>query len=125
MPLNDVSELLLDPDFAESVVVVRRSVSIGDNGREVVTQKRLHLTAVVIPGGIKDIRRHSDYESSGQAISVFIRGFDFQGTDDGHLPDLVLWKESHYVVMKKVDFSHFGAGFTIAECAYQKDKGQP
>lgn len=122
MPLLDVSELLSDPLFVETVTVLRR--------KQVLVKGRPSITAATIPNVVgsiqpKDttiggnfIERAPDMEYRGSNLLFYttfrIRGVTKQATDD-YLPDVVIWNGDHFLVGLTNDYTHYGAGFMEAE----------
>jgi len=117
MPDLDVTELLGDPDFCESVVVTRRAETVGANGRSSVSSSTQTVQAVVAPGVSRTFRLPEGQGAEG-TVTVHTT-FRLTGPANGYQPDLVQWRGSQYTVMEVNDYSHFGAGFVEALCKMQ------
>lgn len=117
MPLVDVSSVLLDADFGEPLCVFRRTQTAKRNGRALVSCEPVcpQPYGVVQPGRLAPMLRPPEYESSGQAITVYSKT-RLSGPSDGALPDIVKWNGNSYVVRYSADFGHYGAGYYVAEC---------
>lgn len=110
----DVSEVLDDPDFADGVVVVRRSQTVDEHGR--ATQSSTSITGVVMnisPTGRNDVERLDDSQKQLRSIKAITR-FRLQGPTVGMLADLVAWQGSMYLVAVVDPYTHFGGGFVEA-----------
>lgn len=117
MPLLNVSPLLLDPDFADTFDVKRRTETIGSNGRSTVSEQTFSgIIGVVTANSPSDLDRQEGYQSMTRSISV-VSKFRLRGETTNQQPDIVLWRGSNYVV-KHVDlYPQFGEGFVQAECS--------
>ena len=116
MPDLDVSDILLDPDFAETITVNRTTQVVSSLGVVSNTITAYSKVAVVTIGPLHDVLRTPDYELANNIITVHIRGFRLIGPEPGYQPDVVVWGGDNYVVKKSYNWSHYGAGFTAAEC---------
>jgi hypothetical protein len=121
MPLLDVTDVLYDPDFCESMVVFRRPVTIGNNGRETISTYQIlpKPTGVIVPSFQEQIsnqtERLPDMSYTPRAIRVYST-FILQGIVPGFLGDVILYQGDNFVVNKIISFTHWGEGFIAAEC---------
>jgi hypothetical protein len=76
--------------------------------------------AVVTIGTPKDVIRTDSYEIGNNMITVHTRGFRLLQMAPGYQGDVVIWAGDSYLVKKSYNWSHFGAGFTMAECELQQ-----
>ena len=60
MPFIDVTDLLIDPDFAEQITVKRRSESVNGFGEGARTTETHTVTAVVTAGSQPKIERAAE-----------------------------------------------------------------
>lgn len=118
MPNIDVTEVLLDPDFCETVTVKRIAQSVDVHGRASQTQTTFSMVAVVTAGSLSPMLRAEDYELSKNTITVHSKTL-LRAPVAGGQPDIVVWNGNDYVVKKSYNWSHYGAGFTAAECDLQ------
>lgn len=117
MPTLDVSDLLLDPDMCEEVTVLRRHEVVNSFGESVVDTTSIPVMAVVNPASQPQMQRMADGQVQPNLISVHSAQIRFVGPADGNQPDVVVWRGRAFVVTKTNDFSHYGTGFTHAECS--------
>ncbi|WP_429498953.1 hypothetical protein ACQUFY_08500 [Robbsia andropogonis] len=112
----DVSDVLLDPDFADRLTVTRNVQTVDQHGRASVSEEETSILGVVTADKAR--------ERAMAAAGVFIKGSilvhtTFQLTD-GSAPDtdsdVVTWRSKQYTVVQVSDYSHFGAGFVSASC---------
>lgn len=113
MPLLDVSELLTDPDFADTITVYRQAVTITDTGREARTETVTPTIAVVTPDQWSTLQRQAEGSNVSERITV-ITQFRLMASMDGFDADEITWNSKRYVVTAVGDCSRFGAGFVEA-----------
>ncbi len=126
MPLLDVTDVLDDPDFNESFNVIRRTRTVDEFGRGVVTEEIIPLNGVVQPASSRTLERINigDWKLGG--IDVWCRK-DIKLNTDGNLPDEIEWGGSRYMVVGDQDWSHYASGYwevvavlTLGESGYNQ-----
>lgn len=119
MPFIDVSDVLTDPEFAEppkSLIVLRRTQTIGINGRVAVAVKNIPIDGIVTAGSGNNLQRLEDQQHMIKRITVHTM-FRLRGPALGFQPDIVQWHGDNFVVTEIDDHSAYGAGFISATCA--------
>lgn len=115
MPDLDVSDIVLDPDFAELVTITRRAQAIGTTGRGTITPEVFGgVVAVITAGPDRRLQRGEDYSDLPKSLTIHTT-FRLRSQSPGFAPDFVTWNGNNYVVTKILDWSRFGAGFIAAE----------
>lgn len=113
MPLLDVSELALDPDFADTFTVTRRVESF-DHGRLVpMPTDYPNVIGVVCMAGPNDLKRLPEGQYSGKIISIvstFRLMLSGQVGGTTYQPDVITWHGSKYLVIWVDDYTQFGGG---------------
>ena len=112
----DVSDVLADPDFADTLIVTRNIQTVDEHGRASVSQDETTILGVVTADRAR--------ERAMAAAGVFIKGSILVHTafplTEGSAPDtdsdVVTWRDKQYTVVQVSDYSHFGAGFVSASC---------
>lgn len=119
MPDLDVSDLLLDPDFAGFLTIQRRA-EVLVKGRPSGTPGTIspQPVGVIIPQNDSPMVRGPDQQNLPRLIQVHTP-FRLRGASTGYEPDLVIYLGAPYVVNKVQDFSPYGAGFIQADCSSQ------
>ena len=116
MALIDVSELLTDPDFTNSVTLIRRSSTVNSYGENVMTETSSTITAVVQGAGTESLERVPEGARLSDLIDVFYKGA-LHAESPGGYADVIVWSGKRYQVAEVVeDFLNYGAGFTKAIC---------
>jgi hypothetical protein len=105
----DVSEAF-DPLFLAPITVMRRSRTVNDKGRTVVTERAFSANAVVMPAPPNDLQRLPESEWTNKALSIHSLS-RLQGNTTTTLPDHILWNNNVYVVSIFDDYSQWGRGF--------------
>jgi len=114
MPDLDVSEILSDPDFADTVTIIRRDEHVDNNGRSQTLERKYPGTvAVVTMAAPNDLNRLDVGQIFGAAIKVTTT-FRMRGSAEGFQPDQIVWDGGVYTVKALDKYHRFGAGFTSA-----------
>lgn len=114
MPSLDVSEVLLSPEFASRVRVIRRNETIDANGRATSTPTIFDGVVAVIttsPPGNSDNRDDAQMMPRSIKIRTIFR---LRGVGPGINPDLVVADGITYTVNSILPWTKFGRGFTSA-----------
>lgn len=120
MPLLDVSEILLDPDFYSVFKVIRRLEVVSSAGRAQFTPYSWQAIGNVQTVGDNSLVREEAYSMQQKTIKVYtkfrLRGVSVQINGKTWQPDLVFWRGEYFLVKTVEDFSEYGAGFVESEC---------
>lgn len=111
----DVSEILSDPDFMDTGLILERiTQTVGDDGMAVNATKKTKFSAVVLSGN-SDLRRIPAGERVDGKILVYTRQHLQEG-QAGLTADIIQWRGRRYTVEQTNDYQNFGRGFTEAVC---------
>lgn len=112
----DVSELLLDPDFLDTVTLIRRSVTIDTHGEAVIAETSSSVKMSVQGSNTETLLRMPEGARLSDLITVYYRGV-LTAESVGGYADVIVWGGRRYQV-KEVpeDFSNYGGGFMMANC---------
>ncbi|HET6804880.1 MAG TPA: hypothetical protein VFH59_05485 [Frateuria sp.] len=114
MPLLDVSEVLLDPDFADSLVCTRQSQTVGNDGMAVNTTTDTDFVGVVTAAsGNNLVRTPEGAYTKGDICIITTYRLRASATGDG-MADVVTWNGTRYTVTQVNDYSRYGSGFVWA-----------
>lgn len=118
----DVSEVLLDPDFMDSMICYRHMQTVTPKGQGLETESAIPFSGVVTSDSGDTLDRNAD----GERINGTIKIHSVFRLSDGHgqdrTADHVLFDNHRYVVSKLNSYSTYGVGFTVATCTL-KDFG--
>lgn len=115
MALLDVSDIVLDPDFADTLQCIRSTQVIGTNGRASNTPVTTSFTGVVTQNEGDLLDRIETGQKIKGSITVHSKYPLIEGAPNV-TADIVVWKGRQYTVTRLDDYSHFGRGFTAAQC---------
>lgn len=116
MALLDVSDIILDPDFADTGIVCERATqTIGEDGMAHNETKRIKFTGVVTPDMGDVLERLDSGERVKGRITIHSR-FPLRDGAEGGSADIIVWKGKRYTVSRVSDLTNFGRGFTRASC---------
>lgn len=117
MPLLDVSEVLSDPEFTETITVIRRAIVMVKGRATVPAPVTYNDVVAVVNSGVSNLDRASgDQQNMPNKISVHTQFF-LQGPAPGFEPDYVVYRGDNYIVTSLDDYSKYGDGFVRADCA--------
>jgi hypothetical protein len=113
----DVSEIVGDADFQDSVTLIRRTSVVNSSGRNVLAESSSTVRMVVQPAKPDDLQRLPDSVRRQDAINVWYRG-ELSADADGSYPDIVVWNSKRYQVQTADPFGNWstGNGYTEAIC---------
>lgn len=116
MPLLDVSDVLTDPDFADTFTVYRQAVTVGNDGFSVRTETTFSAVGVVTPDMWSTLQRAPEGSNVSEIITV-ITQFRLTSSVDGYDADEIAWNGKRYVVIAVGDCTRYGAGFVEASAS--------
>lgn len=110
----DVNDVILDADFADLFVVLRRLDHVTSKGRSDPSTRRYPNTPGVICAASKnDLDRLDDNQRMGRNLSV-VTTFPLRGPAPGYQPDEIVWQGDTYVVKALDPYPQYGRGFVQA-----------
>ena len=122
MPLLDVSEVLLDPDFMDTSLVCHRQVqTVDEDNFPVNTPQVLPFSGVVTVDRALEAKRMAAGQNINGAILIVTQFRLTQGRrGDGISPaldaDIVTYDGGNYRVTFVDRYTRYGAGFVQAHC---------
>lgn len=116
MPRLDVSDVLLDPEFVDtSLVCIRNSQTVGDDGIAVDTQTSIPFFGVVTNDTGDILIRQAQGEHITGSITIHTR-FRLSDGSTSFSADEVAWQGATYTVSNVANWSTYGRGFVAATC---------
>ncbi|CAI1250873.1 Uncharacterised protein [Serratia ficaria] len=129
MPLLDVTEVLLDPDFADNSLICRRQIQTTDDDNfPVNTQQEIPFSGVVTVDRSLEAKRMAAGQNINGAILIVTQFRLTQGSknaaDGPNLDaDLVVYNGGLYRVTFVDPYTRNGAGFVQAHCELMGQEG--
>lgn len=126
MPLLDVTEVLLDPDFVDTTLVCHRQIqSRDDDNFTTNTQQDIPFSGVVTVDRSLEARRMTAGQNISGAILIVTKFRLTQG-QPGLDADVVTYRGREYRVTFVDPYTAYGAGFVQAHCELMEfDGGSP
>jgi hypothetical protein len=116
MPLLDVTEVLTDPMFQDTTLVVRRqTTTINSDGIVTPVPSTFGFAGVVVQNSGDRLKRLEDGTRHEDSISIYTMT-DLISGERGRTADIVIWQNREYTVASVLDWSTFGRGFKHAIC---------
>lgn len=129
MPLLDVTEVLLDPDFADDSLICRRQTQTTDDDNfPINTPQEFPFSGVVTVDRSLEARRMAAGQNINGAILIVTQFRLTQGSksinDGPNLDaDLVIYNGGLYRVTFVDPYTRYGAGFVQAHCELMGQEG--
>lgn len=129
MPLLDVTEVLLDPDFADDSLICRRQIQTTDDDNfPINTPHEIPFSGVVTVDRSLEARRMAAGQNINGAILIVTQFRLTQGSksinDGPNLDaDLVIYNGGLYRVTFVDPYTRYGAGFVQAHCELLGQEG--
>ena len=114
----DVSELLLDPDFVDNIVQIKRTTQVTGKGQNITTETRVNTIGCVTPASGKTILRMPEDFRVADVYEFFLRG-TITASAPGKYSDVLVFKGFRYNVQLVFDYSNWGAGYCQGTCIKQ------
>ncbi|MBN5205179.1 head-tail adaptor [Serratia marcescens] len=126
MPLIDVTEVLLDPDFVDTTLVCHRQIqSRDDDNFTTNTQQDIPFSGVVTVDHSLEARRMAAGQNINGAILI-VTQFRLTQGQPGLDADVVTYRGREYRVTFVDPYTAYGAGFVQAHCELMEfDGGSP
>lgn len=115
MALIDVSELMVDPDFADEIQIVRSIQSVDATGLAQRAQQTYDAIGVVQAGSGDQLELLPESQRTKSNMTVYTQ-FQLQEATDTTEADVVLWQGKSYRVMVTSQWTNWGGGYTQATC---------
>lgn len=115
MAFIDVSEIVTDPDFQDTIALTRRTQTINDYGEIAFTSTSSTMLAVVQAGNGETLERNPGYSIMTDWITVYA-SFDFRADGSGYYADKITFGGRTFQVKTVTDFMNWGVGYTRADC---------
>lgn len=114
MATLDVTEILSDPDFCDTVTITRETETIGSNGRPIITTETFPGVVGVIVAGHGDmLKRFPELTRVEGSVMVYTT-FRLAAATQTTQADQMTWNGVNYRLTALNDWTNFGAGFVSA-----------
>lgn len=125
MPDLDVTEILFDPDLADTFTVRRQTETVGVNGRSsVAVVDTPNVIGFVIVSDPSDNVRNEDGQMTPRVIDV-VTTYRLRAAGTNIQPDIIIWAGTNYLVKQIKPHTRFGAGFVKVTAQSQSAADAP
>lgn len=114
MATLDVTELLSDPDFCDTVTITRKTEIIGSNGRPVITTETFPNVVVVVTAGHGDMLKRFPELTRVEGSVMVHTTFRLVAATQTTQADEMAWNGVNYRLAALNDWTNFGTGFVSA-----------
>jgi hypothetical protein len=110
----DITELLSDPDFTDQLQLIKRTETIGDDGRTILAEAASTITVVVQAPEASILIRYPDLAEYNSKVCIWYRG-ELSVAGEGTYADMIVWRNRRWQAWRIVeDYMNWGAGWTMA-----------
>ncbi len=111
----DVSEIVSDPDFVDSIELITRVPSVNSLGENVLTSTTLCSVGSVQPASGRAIFRLPEAMRVANVSSFWFKG-KIIASEPGKYSSIIVFKGQRYQVQTVMDWSNWGAGWCEGTC---------
>lgn len=123
MPLLDVSDVLLSPEFMDlTLTVTRNAQTVGDDGIAAISPTTIGFYGVVTSLNGSVLTRVAEGERISDTITIHTQ-FKLIDGQSGYDADVVNWQSLQWTVTNVNDYSTYGVGFVQATCTLKQLSG--
>lgn len=119
MALVDVSELLLDPDFVDTISLIHRTTTVNTKGENVLVETPVSTIGSVQPASGKEMQRVPDALRMRDVRSFYIKA-PILSDGVSQYPDLISFNSIRFQVISSEPWLNFGAGWNRGLCVAEK-----
>lgn len=122
MALLDVSAILLDPDFLDEAILIKRKYEVNIFGETVLREFPHPIYASIQQADYKVLDRMPEGARFQDMIVVLYAG-ELAVQREGGFGDVILWQGLRYQVHDvEADFTNYGRGYCEALCLIEKPR---
>lgn len=115
----DVSDILLDPDFTSSFIIVNRVPTINSYGENTIVETEINTIGSVQAAGKETAKRLPDGVQLSNFITLFTKT-EIIADASGKYVDQIKWKGRTYNVFQVLPWDNFGGGWYMVDCELQR-----
>lgn len=115
----DVSDLLLDPDFVDRMLISRRTYTINDYGQNVLSEVLLPTVGSIQPANAKELTRVPDDLQQRDVRAFYVKA-ELITDGNGKYPDVLVFKAKRFQIISVEPWNNFGQGWNKGLCVAEK-----
>jgi len=115
----DVSELMVDPDFVDPMVIIRRTPFVDNLGQNQLKEQGFNTYGSIQSISGKTLQRIPEALRVANGMSFFVKG---QIIADGtcRYPDILVFNGVRFAVQVVFDWCNWGEGYSEGTCVREK-----
>lgn len=118
----DVSELLLDPVFVDSLTLITRTATVNTKGENIISESSVTTVGSVQPASNKQIQRLPEALRVSDVRSFFIKA-EIVTDGTGKYPAVISFGGKRFQVLTSAPWLNFGAGWNEGVCVAEPPSG--
>lgn len=122
MALVDVSELLLDPDFVNTVSLIHRAATVSSQGKTQIVETTIETIGSVQPAPTKEIQRLPDALRMSDVRKFWIKA-EILADGESQYPDIIVFQGKRFQIVNVETWLNFGLGWNAGLCVWEKPSG--
>lgn len=103
----DMAEMLHDPDFCTTFIVIRKIPGEWIQGEQLQTERRLYIEGIVLPSSSKDIDMLPEGDRRS-GLKTFFAEEELKVTDTETTSDICVFKGRYYKLIHVFDYEANG-----------------
>ena len=115
----DVTDIVNDPDFVDCISIIRRTSTVGTNGRNTTVETPIAARGIVQAVKGNDLARLPEGARISEYISVFTQTPVYIDNATPGYSDLILWNGLRYRVTVVSPWLNWGRGWVRADCVME------
>lgn len=118
----DISELLLDPDFVQPLVLIKRNACVDSFGQNQLKEVPCDIVGIVQPISGKTLQRLPNEFKVANIQSFWVQEKLVSDSREKY-PDTIIKNGKRFTVQFVFDWSDWGAGWTEGTCIAERPSG--
>lgn len=119
MALVDVSELMLDPDFVDAIILTHRTATVNSRGENILVETTSNTIGSVQPANNKELQRLPDALRMRDVRSFYVKA-PILTDGSSQYPDLISFGGNRFEILNTEPWLNYGSGWNKGLCVAQK-----
>jgi len=111
----DVTDLLADPDFVDSMTVITRYPIINSLGENILRETRFDTVGSIQPADYEEIQKVPDALRVANMMVFYFKG-KIDTSSPGKYSSVLVFQGQRYQIKTVADYSNWGAGYSEGTC---------
>src|SRR5271166_3894824 len=111
----DVTEMLLDPEFIDTLTLIHITTSVNEMGENVLVETPTSTFGSVQPASFKQIQRLPEAIREADVRSFYIKA-QIITDGSGQYPDIIVFQGKRFEVQTAAPWLNYGSGWNEGVC---------